>query len=124
MKESLTAWWCEPAIDFSVSRPQTFGRSLPSDSALSIKIEEAVFFAPSAVFRVARTKKGWQQVLMKECDAKTSEAKEVTVLTIPASLHRDTTRFTANLEERGSLLIKEWRHQGQTEAFTLIEGSK
>lgn len=122
VKDHLTAWWCEPAIDFSVSGPQTFGRSLPIDSAL--RVEEAVFFAPSAVFRIARTKQGWQTVLMKECDEKDSHAKEVTVLTIPARLHGDTRRFSANLTESEVLRVKEWRHQGQTEGFTLIEGSK
>ena len=122
VKDHLTAWWCEPAIDFSVSRPQTFGRSLPSESAL--KVEEAVFFAPSAVFRIARTKKGWKSVLLKECEQQSEGAKQVTVSEIPARLHGDTRRFSANLTDTGMLFVKEWRHQGQTEGFTLIEGSK
>ncbi len=122
VKNDLTAWWCEPAIDFSVQRPRTFGRSLPSDSPL--KVEEAVFFSPSAVFRIARTKRGWKKILIQECDEKTPDAKNVTVMEIPASLHRDTTRFTADLAESGSLLIKEWRDQGQTMGYTLTFGSK
>ena len=122
VKDHLTAWWCEPAIDFSVSRPQTFGRILPSESAL--KVEEAVFFAPAAVFRIARTKGVWKTVLLNECEQQSEGAKQVSVSEIPARLHGDTKRFSANLTATGKLFVKEWRHQGQTEAFTLIEGSK
>lgn len=123
VKESLTAWWCEPAIDFSVDQPKTFGRCLPSESTL--KVEEAVFFSPSAAFRMAKTKRGWKKVLIQECDEKTTTAQSVTVTETPARLHRDdTNRFTAHLAESGTLLIKEWRHQGQTMGYTLSFGSK
>lgn len=122
VKDHLTAWWCEPAIDFSVSRPQTFGRSLPIDSAL--RVEEAVFFAPAAVFRIARTKGRWKMVLLNECEQQSEGAKQVSVSEIPARLHGDTKRFAASLTKSEVLRVKEWRHQGQTEGFTLIEGSK
>ncbi len=84
-----------------------------------------MFFFPSAAFRMAKTKRGWKKVLIRECDENIPKAQSVTVMEIPARLHpSDTNRFTAHLAESGSLLIKEWRHLGQTMGYTLSFGSK
>lgn len=105
-------WWCEAAIDFEVQKPRTFGLgSWPEDND-PLAIDEAVFFADSACSRVARTAKEWRVVVIREIPSgRTSigEPIDVAIWWRPARLHADKTRFDADLNDKGDLILREWR---------------
>lgn len=118
-------WWCEPAIDFAVVQaPQTFGCDWPLATVSQLRVEEVAFFAPGAVWRVARTSRGWRTVHIREVAEPTKETKPVFVLRTPARLHRNTTRFAAHVSESSDLselIVREWHTGNQIIGYTLAE---
>jgi hypothetical protein len=112
--EQLLGWWCEPAIDLSLKQaPVTHGEHWPEGAHLSI--EEAVFFARGAAWRVA----GNRSVLIQECNAEVPDAKPVRVSHTPAVLHADR-RYAAADTGTGYRLLREWHLGAERLGFTLV----
>jgi len=117
----LTAWWCEPAIDFSAStaRP-TFGRAWPGPGG-DFPVDEIAFFTKTAAWRAARTAGEWRFTLVKEVDTAHEGNFEVQVIERSVELHADTTRFSATATGQGSLTLRQWVAGQELIAFTLCK---
>jgi hypothetical protein len=119
----VTAWWCEPSIDFAVtSAPAVFGRDWPDGN--NLRVDEVVFFAQKSSWRAAHTGTGLRSVLIREIPDNAEGVEGVilaTVVETPARLHADTTRFAAALRERGWFVVREWHVGDRSVGYTLVE---
>ncbi len=118
-RHALVAWWCDPAIDLSLSKPPaTFGRTWPESE--NFRVEEVAFFAKRAVWRAARTVVGVQWVFFEEVTGGSPEAQRATVMRTPARLH-GSARFAAADTGRGPVLLREWHAEDGMLSFTIEE---
>lgn len=124
----LVAWWCEPSIDFDVTKaPQTFGRGWP-DANLDGKVDEVVFFGSRACWRAARTATGWRSVLIHEVaegQGGAGGAEPVTAVQASAQLlgpkFRKNRFPDVNLPNTLGIDVREWYADDQIVGFTLVE---
>jgi len=116
----LTAWWCEPTIDLDLHEPPaTFGSEWPESSPIGV--DEVAFFFEGAVWRAARTCTGNRWVLIQEVDQGTPDAREATLVTVPARLHQSS-RFRAATTGTGLVALRQWRVGDELLGYTLSRG--
>ncbi len=114
---ALVAWWCDPAIDLTLTAPPaTFGREWPVGEKLLI--EEVAFYSERAVWRAARTATGAHWVVIAEVNSDTTGATQVKVVHMPARLH-GFQRFAAANTGRGKVLMRQWYIGDEILAFTI-----
>ena len=112
---ALVAWWCEPAIDFSVgSSPRVFGREWPDSE--SLKVDEVCFFTERGYLRAAQTAKGFRWTKIIEDPS----GETVNVVKTPVRLHGDTTRFSGHLANVEKMIMREWRKGPAVIGFTFL----
>ncbi len=116
-QHTLVAWWCDPALDLSLTKPPvTFGRGWPESE--SLRVEEVAFFAKRAVWHAVRTVAGLQWVFLEEVTEGEPGARLANVMRTPARLH-GSTRFAAADTGRGPVLLREWHAQDGMLGFTI-----
>lgn len=121
--DALVAWWCEPAIDLSkAAAVATFGWDWPD--AEHAAIDEAIFFAAKASWRIGRRNGKWRAVLARE----TADGAHAVVVSLKPARLIDLTsqRFlqAAAWPNHGDLVVREWRDgkTGEMIAFTMERG--
>lgn len=118
--QNAPLWWAEPAFDIVVRAPVTFGRGWPGTLSSDLAVDEVAFFLPRACWRAVRGAKGWRAVSICEVDANTTGAESVSVTRTPVRLHQDP-RFSADLREGGTLILREWRSGDDCFGYTFEE---
>lgn len=114
---ALVAWWCDPAIDLTLTAPPaTFGCEWPLEEKLLV--EEVAFYTECAVWRAARTASGVHWVVITEVNADTTGATQVKIVHMPARLH-GFQRFSAANTGRGKVLVRQWYIGDQILGFTV-----
>lgn len=114
---ALVAWWCDPAIDLTLSTPPaTFGRAWPVEAQLLV--EEVAFYTERAIWRAARTSTGVRSVSIKEVNSDAPGATHAKVVPTPARLH-GFQRFSAANTGRGKVLMRQWYIGDEMLGFTL-----
>lgn len=120
---NLTAWWCDPAIDLTLTQPPaTFGRTWPAEDD-ALEVDEVAFCAEHAVWRAARTAEGARFVLIEEIASQEEGAFPVKVVHTPAHLH-GFQRFSSANTGRGAVLLREWHEAAGMLGFTICKVSK
>lgn len=123
LNDRLVAWWCEPAIDLTLTNPPaTFGRAWPAVGD-KLQVDEATFYAQDAVWRAARTATGVRYVYIEEVAPSTTGAVKATAVHTPARLH-DFRRFSSQRTGPGRVLLREWRVADQELGFTIATVKK
>ncbi len=114
---ALVAWWCDPAIDLTLTvPPATFGREWPVSEKLLV--EEVAFYTERAVWHAARTSTGVHWVVITEVNSDTKGAMQAKATCMPARLH-GFRRFSAANTGRGKVLIRQWHIGDEILGFTL-----
>jgi len=117
---ALVAWWCDPAIDLTLtSPPATFGRDWP-DGKEELQVDEVAFYTADAVWRAARVGNGARYVLIEEVASNDPGARPVRAIHTPARLH-GFKRFSSENTGQGSVLLREWHSGDEVLGFTLTK---
>ncbi|MER3414507.1 MAG: hypothetical protein C4341_09845 [Armatimonadota bacterium] len=121
--EKLVAWWCDPAIDLTLTQPPaTFGRAWPAEDD-RLEVDEVAFYTEKAVWRAVRTADALRFVLIEEIASREDGALPVEVIYTPARLH-GFQRFSSTNTGRGELLLREWHEAAGMLGFTICKVSE
>lgn len=116
-RRELVAWWCDPAIDFDVrEKPVVYGVAWPEE--VEMRLDEAVFFATDASWRVAKTASGFRWVLIEEVEPSTEGTIAVTIHHTPAWLD---SMLPKQAIPKG-VVLREWHSETGILGFTLERG--